>query len=154
MIMFSFGRMIYESEVELISESSPRFISVKYSPSSVQSIKDSNYFDEIGSELMSTVILRNNGRTPARDMFINLRVPTVRTVFFSTVLQIIKFIKKHHLLYPVSAHVYTREGLIDCIIKNAEFNPNELQHRTRRDATESPISDMFVRYTPEVSCLP
>ena len=77
MIMFSFGRMIYESEVELISESSPRFISVKYSPSSVQSIKDSNFFDEIGSELMSTVILRNNGRTPARDMFINLKVPTV-----------------------------------------------------------------------------
>ena len=75
MIMFSFGQMIYESEVELIADSSPRFISTKYT--STSAIEKATYFDELGAELMSTVILRNNGRTPARNMLVHMKIPTV-----------------------------------------------------------------------------
>ena len=71
MIMFSFGQMIYESEVELIADSSPRFISTKYT--STSAIEKATYFDELGAELMSTVILRNNGRTPARNMLVHMK---------------------------------------------------------------------------------
>ena len=74
--MFSFGQMIYESEVELIADSSPRFISTKYT--STSALETATYFDELGAELMSTVILRNNGRTPARNMLIHMKIPTVR----------------------------------------------------------------------------
>ena len=77
MIMFSFGRMIYESEVELISDSTPKFTSIKYSPTTVKRVESAKYLEEIGSEITSTVILRNLGRTPARDMLVRLRMPTV-----------------------------------------------------------------------------
>ena len=68
----------------------------------------------------------------------------------------IQFIKKHHLLYPVSANILIRGELNECMIKNAEFNPMQLNHnqRQRRDSSDSSsIADMFVRYTPEVNRL-
>ena len=85
MIMFSFGRMIYESEVELISDSTPKFTSIKYSPTTVKRVESAKYLEEIGSEITSTVILRNLGRTPARDMLVRLKIPTVSNLSSITV---------------------------------------------------------------------
>lgn len=112
-IPFSFGEIVYESELQIVTETSPSYIPVIYSPSeSLQMVRKASFqnnfskksffsiskriflehffvenfetntkassFDDIGEKMTSVVIVRNQGKTPAKDIDVTIKIPTVR----------------------------------------------------------------------------
>ena len=78
-IPFSFGEIVYESELQIVTETSPSYIPVIYSPSeSLQMVRKASSFDDIGEKMTSVVIVRNQGKTPAKDIDVTIKIPTVR----------------------------------------------------------------------------
>ena len=116
--------------------------------------------------MTSVVIVRNQGKTPAKDIDVTIKIPTVRCapglgglseigrspksseIFWYRQYLIItennltfKMVKDDHLLYVVSSKVMTKNHRYECKIKGGDFNKDGLEEsrKKKRDISGSEV---------------